>query len=179
MTQQPGCIHCTIQGCCFSSPSLCSTCSTARSTPSSCRSSSRTIPPRWRLASASMPALQVCFLLYAHTHTHIKGFKADRSFPFPVSRLSAGSPEEVAAAKPPPLPKGSAHCQPVEAVLGEGLRFVVGGQRVTFGDSPQDVCSEMGCPSSAASKALDHVSRGSTNSTRTAAADYFYSYEDR
>ena len=49
----------------------------------------------------------------------------------------AGTAAAVVSAPPPPSEPGSLYFEAVEAVLGEGLRFLGGGQVVRFGDSAQ------------------------------------------
>ncbi|KAK9803064.1 hypothetical protein WJX73_005354 [Symbiochloris irregularis] len=91
----------------------------------------------------------------------------------------------VAAAAPPPLPPGSFYGEHVEASCGQGLYFKSGGQMIKFGDSAQDVWSELGVPSGACLKPLDAVglSQGVKNgrggNKEAAFADYFYNYNSR
>lgn len=90
--------------------------------------------------------------------------------------MSAGSPAEVAAAAPP---QKGASSQVVAAMLSEGLSFVGTGRQISFGDSPQDVCSELGCPSHTSSKPREQAASPSQAAPCNVAQDYFYSYRER
>ena len=98
-----------------------------------------------------------------------------------INGLYAGSAAAAAAAQPPELPSGSSYGEQVEASSGEGLHFSRGGQTVWFGDSAQDVWSELGIPSGTSSKPLDAMAMSSqgNHSSGQASADFFYHYTDR
>lgn len=49
----------------------------------------------------------------------------------------AGTTEAVLSASPPPLPADDLYYEVVEARVGEGLYFSRGGQKISFGDTPQ------------------------------------------
>ena len=90
----------------------------------------------------------------------------------------AVTPQEVANARAPQLPKGQALHQPVIAHMGKGLNFAPASQQVRFGDSPQDVCSALGSPSSTVQKSAVPARRHKQPKTALA-LDYFYTYADR
>lgn len=95
-----------------------------------------------------------------------------------IKLVSAASPQEVASAKAPQLLKGQALQQPVVAQLGRGLSFAPASQQVRFGDSPQDVCSALGSPTSTVQKPADPALRHKQQKPALA-LDYFYTYTDR
>ena len=88
---------------------------------------------------------------------------------------SADSPEEVACIQPPPLSKASLFGERVTATLQEGLIFERSGRKICFGDTPQDVCAEIGPPT------WTYFKSGAVQKTRFAShtTDYFYCYADR
>lgn len=109
----------------------------------------------------------------------------------PASRIiihhgSAASLAVAQAAPPPALPHGSTYFEAVEAVAGQGLLLCGGGQLLRFGDSPQDLTSELGQPSSTHTKparpapSVPHCSgallAGGGGGT---APDYVYCYAQR
>jgi hypothetical protein len=82
----------------------------------------------------------------------------------------------------------------VQAERGVGLTFTGGGQRVCFGDTPQDVWAELGSPVGVTYKSVDtmliHAAQGGegggalgegdgTRADGQPACDYFYNYYDR
>ena len=95
-----------------------------------------------------------------------------------IKRVWAASPQEVASARAPQLLKGQALQQPVVAQLGRGLSFAPASQQVRFGDSPQDVCSALGSPTSTVQKPADPALRHKQQKPALA-LDYFYTYTDR
>lgn len=95
--------------------------------------------------------------------------------------ITAGSPQQVPRANLPAIAdpaKAKTPCQPVTAMLGKGLAFAVGSRTVSFGDSPQDVCSALGNPSSTVQRPADPGGRWK-NQKQPLALDYFYNYADR
>lgn len=75
----------------------------------------------------------------------------------------------------PPLHKSSLYCEAVTATMHIGLGFSKGGQKISFGDSPQDICSELGPPSHTAMKGPEVLK----TELRSRPADYYYTYLDR
>jgi hypothetical protein len=107
----------------------------------------------------------------------------------PASRIiihhgSAASLAAAQAAPPPALPLGSTYFEAVEAVAGQGLLLCGGGQLLRFGDSPQDLTSELGQPSSTHTKPASSVPHGSgallaAGAGTGAAHDFVYCYAQR
>ena len=83
----------------------------------------------------------------------------------------------MASINPPPLPRNSTYTESVTAILSTGVKFE-GGQQILFGDSPQDVCSEIGPPSKTAVKTPERTSSLGKRSLSNV-ADYFFSYSNR
>jgi hypothetical protein len=94
------------------------------------------------------------------------------------------------AAPPPPLPAGGAYFEPVEALAGQGLLLSGSGACLRFGDSPQDVISELGEPSSTHTKpgrpgasGLTAPSQpgaaGTAGGSASGPADYYFCYAER
>ena len=115
----------------------------------------------------------------------------------PVHLSPAGTPAAALAAPPPPPPPGAPSTEEVHAAPGQGLLFGGSGHAVRFGDTPQDVVSELGTPDSvyykqagaadsfaaapaaAAAAAAAAGGRGSPAGGGGAACDYFYNYRAR
>ncbi|CAK0785960.1 hypothetical protein CVIRNUC_009173 [Coccomyxa viridis] len=95
-----------------------------------------------------------------------------------IYTASEASSDAVASAAAPPAPSGSLCGEVVEARVHEGLRFCSGAQAISFGDSPQDVWSELGAPSSTAAKSTDSMLM-QMRSGDAPGADYFYTYHSR
>uniref|UniRef100_A0A7C9D597 Uncharacterized protein n=1 Tax=Opuntia streptacantha TaxID=393608 RepID=A0A7C9D597_OPUST len=82
----------------------------------------------------------------------------------------------------PSLPAGSIYMEEVHVKLGEELWFSVGGQRIPFGASPQDVWTELGRPCGIHQKQVDQMVIHSASDPRprtTLCGDYFYNYFTR
>ncbi|XP_075480488.1 PHAF1 protein At3g51130-like isoform X2 [Primulina tabacum] len=82
----------------------------------------------------------------------------------------------------PPLPAHSLYMEEVRVKLGEELWFTVGGQRIPFGASPQDVWTELGRPCGIHQKQVDQMVIHSASDPRprtTLCGDYFYNYFTR
>ncbi|KAJ4967059.1 hypothetical protein NE237_018908 [Protea cynaroides] len=96
------------------------------------------------------------------------------------TKVGVGSFMDKALA--PLLPSGSFYMEEVHAKLGEELCFTVGGQRIPFGASPQDVWTELGRPCGIHQKQVDQMVIHSASDLRlrtTLCADYFYNYFTR
>ncbi|XP_028807268.1 UPF0183 protein At3g51130-like isoform X3 [Neltuma alba] len=95
-------------------------------------------------------------------------------------KVGVGSLMDKASA--PPLPAGSIYMEEVHVKLGEELHFTVGGQRIPFGASPQDVWTELGRPCGIHQKQVDQMVIHSASDLRprtTLCGDYFYNYFSR
>lgn len=82
----------------------------------------------------------------------------------------------------PPLPADSLYMEEVRVKLGEELWLTVGGQRIPFGASPQDVWTELGRPCGIHQKQVDQMVIHSASDPRprtTLCGDYFYNYFTR
>ncbi|XP_042024322.1 PHAF1 protein At3g51130-like isoform X1 [Salvia hispanica] len=82
----------------------------------------------------------------------------------------------------PPLAAGSLYMEEVVVKLGEELWFTVGGQHISFGASPQDVWTELGCPCGIHQKQVDQMVIHSASDPKprtTLCGDYFYNYFTR
>ncbi|KAJ8443631.1 hypothetical protein Cgig2_019613 [Carnegiea gigantea] len=82
----------------------------------------------------------------------------------------------------PSLPAGSLYMEEVHVKLGEELWFSVGGQRIPFGASSQDVWTELGRPCGIHQKQVDQMVIHSASDPRprtTLCGDYFYNYFTR
>ncbi|BDA50963.1 probable UPF0183 protein C16orf70 homolog at N-terminal half [Coccomyxa sp. Obi] len=95
-----------------------------------------------------------------------------------VHAAAEATSQLVTLAAPPPLPADSLYYEVVEARVREGLHFRRGGQTVSFGDSPQDVWSELGPPTGTTAKGIDTMLIHMKQSSVTG-ADYFYNYHNR
>lgn len=96
------------------------------------------------------------------------------------SKVGVGSLMDKASA--PPLSAGSTYMEEVHAKLGEELWFTVGGQRISFGASPQDVWTDLGRPCGIHQKQIDPMVIHSASDPRprtTLCGDYFYNYFTR
>ncbi|XP_004364774.2 hypothetical protein CAOG_01906 [Capsaspora owczarzaki ATCC 30864] len=78
----------------------------------------------------------------------------------------------------PPLPLGSLYMQKVVVDVRHGLHFPLERTVVRFGDTCQDVFSELGAPNHVFHKA-DVRAIVATNSRQGSDSDYFYNYFDR
>lgn len=98
-------------------------------------------------------------------------------------RVFAGSGPLVGRAQPPPLPPSSLYMEEVQGRLGEGLRFMGGGQSLHFGASPQDVWAELGRPCMICPKQVDrmliHSAPDGPSKASAACQDYVYNYFTR
>ncbi|KAF8406502.1 hypothetical protein HHK36_008591 [Tetracentron sinense] len=93
------------------------------------------------------------------------------------SKVGVGSLMSMASA--PPLPAGSLYMEEVLIKIREELWFTVGGQRIPFGASPQDVWTELGRPCGIHQKQVDQMMIHSASDPRprtTLCGDYFYNY---
>ncbi|EIE18598.1 UPF0183-domain-containing protein [Coccomyxa subellipsoidea C-169] len=95
-----------------------------------------------------------------------------------VHAAAEATAQLITMAAPPPLPADSLYFEVVEARLRQGLHFRRGGQTVRFGDSPQDIWSELGPPSGTSAKRMDTMLIHMKQAPVTG-ADYFYSYHSR
>uniref|UniRef100_A0A0D9WU38 Uncharacterized protein n=1 Tax=Leersia perrieri TaxID=77586 RepID=A0A0D9WU38_9ORYZ len=96
------------------------------------------------------------------------------------SKVGVGSLMDKAIV--PALPAGSLYMEEVHAKLGEELLFTIGGQRIPFGASPQDVWTELGRPCGIHQKQVDQMVIHSASDPRprtTLCGDYFYNYFSR
>eukprot|EP00884_Botryococcus_braunii_P022641 jgi/Botrbrau1/9060/Bobra.0376s0034.2 len=101
---------------------------------------------------------------------------------FAIHAAPLGTTEAVLSATPPPLPADDLYYEVVEARVGEGLYFTHGGQRILFGDTPQDILSELGCPTETLLKRVDSIAINAglvKPQGKCPSGDYFYSYADR
>ncbi|KAJ6997115.1 LOW QUALITY PROTEIN: hypothetical protein NC653_013628 [Populus alba x Populus x berolinensis] len=95
-------------------------------------------------------------------------------------KVGVGSLMHKASA--PPLLPGNLYMEEVHVKLGEELYFSVGGQRIPFGASPQDVWTELGRPCGIHQKQVDQMVIHSASDLRprtTLCGDYFYNYFTR
>ncbi|XP_062219872.1 PHAF1 protein At3g51130-like [Phragmites australis] len=93
------------------------------------------------------------------------------------SKVGVGSLMDKAVV--PALPAGSLYMEEVHAKLGEELWFTIGGQRIPFGASPQDIWTDLGRPCGIHQKQVDQMIIHSASDPRhrtTLCGDHFYNY---